>query len=150
MAILAGRTEQGAAPSRNNQNCSRQAARNISTAALGSDSGSAQDTGLVSELGRRILSTLTAATLALAIMFSSTSIAYAAAFPFAPRVSSTPATLEMKVIVQHLYLHNSATQLSVPGMSCDTVTVDNGQSSGCAWLKGTLVRVEAPRGEVQR
>ncbi len=49
------------------------------------------------ELGRRILSALTAATLALAILFSSTPIVNAAAFPFAPRVSSTPATLEMKV-----------------------------------------------------
>ena len=136
MAILAGRTEQGAAASRKNQNRSRQAASNLSSAAPSSDSGSAQDTGLVPELGKRLFSALTAATLALAILFSSTPIAYAAAFPFAPRVSSTPATLEMKVkMSQGMPYHNCASQLSLPGSPCHIVLFEIGQSSGCASLK---------------
>lgn len=68
----------------------------ISTAAA-SDRGSAKDESLLSDVGRRVLSTLTTAALALAI-FISTPAAYAAGFPFtAPRLSSTPATMEMKV-----------------------------------------------------
>jgi hypothetical protein len=64
---------------------------------------SAQGAGLMPEFGRRVLSTLTAAALALAILFCGTPTAYAAAFPFGQRVSSAPATLEMKVS-QRIYL----------------------------------------------
>ena len=112
LAAQAGRTEQGVLASSNAQSCSRTPVSSNLSAAAGS--GQDDNAGLMPVLGRRILSTLTAAALALAILFSSTPTAYAAAFPFAPRVSSTPATLEMKVmqfqvvrnyLVQSRYLH---------------------------------------------
>ena len=49
------------------------------------------------KLTRSMLGTLAAAALALAIFLSSSPTAYAAAFPIGPMVSSSPATLEMKV-----------------------------------------------------
>ena len=55
------------------------------------------DASLLWSFGRGLASALTAAALALALLFCSSPTAYAAAFPFAPSVSSSPATLEMKV-----------------------------------------------------
>lgn len=98
LAVQAGRTEQGVLAQSREESYSRLPVHHISSAAASLDKDSVFNAGLMPELGRRILSTLTAATLALAILFSSTPIAYAAAFPFAPRVSSAPATLEMKVM----------------------------------------------------
>ena len=100
LTVQALQTDQGAASGSRGQTCSRPSASNVRSAlstAAAHENDSAQDAGLLPELGRRVLSTLTAAALALAILFSSTPTAYAAGFPFAPRVSSTPATLEMKV-----------------------------------------------------
>ena len=88
------------------------------------------------ELGRRILSALTAATLALAILFSSTPSANAAAFPFAPRVSTTPATLEMKVDVAL----TSYTPHLTPGSVCHAA-LSNSCGSDCYWLKSALAEV---------
>ena len=54
---------------------------------------------------RSMLGTLAAATLALAIFLFSSPTAHAAAFQFGPTVSSSPATLEMKVRLSPHQLH---------------------------------------------
>ena len=101
LAVQASRNEHSSAISTGGQGHSKLSAHSIRSAisaAAASDRGSAHDAGLLSDVGRRVLSTLTAAAFALVILFSSTPTAYAAGFPFtAPRLSSTPATMEMKV-----------------------------------------------------
>ncbi|CAL5218990.1 g745 [Coccomyxa viridis] len=112
------------------------------------------------ELGRRILSALTAATLALAILFSSTPIADAAAFPFAPRLSTAPATLEMKapepdkselspeeLQTVELFLRNTPSVVNIANIASrtdfytmDTMQVPQGTGSGFIWdMKGHVV-----------
>ena len=101
LAVQASRNEHSSAMSTRGQGHAKLSAHSIRSAisaATASDRGSAHDADALSDVGRRVLSTLTAAAFALLILFSSTPTAYAAGFPFtAPRLSSTPATMEMKV-----------------------------------------------------
>ena len=86
------------------------------------------DAGLLWSFKRGLVSALTAATLALALLFCSSPTAYAAAFPFAPRVSSSPATLEMKV---HQQTGLRGFEFAVSGQSCVYVSRhETGSASG--------------------